>query len=231
MKITNENYLVTLNKVLDDIDTKPHNKVLPILELLNDFDRKDIVVLKALTHIHFRNKDYAKALHYVLNALDIDPEDTQALKYKAWLYDQTGDKKLYIKTLEHLIALGKADFEVYDQYAEYQENKGLILNALGSYTMALSSDESFHQAIHAAIGGANCYSKLGAYGIANEIYDTVLLVHLNDKMALYGKAYSYYLNNKINSAEKICKKLVSDYSDFQHPKDLLDLINKQKEKK
>ena len=33
------------------------------------------------------------------------------------------------------------------------------------------------------------------------------------------------------SAEKICKKLVSDHSDFQHPKDLLDLINKLKEKK
>ncbi|HCY77731.1 MAG TPA: hypothetical protein DHV28_17605 [Ignavibacteriales bacterium] len=231
MKITNENYLVTLNKVLDDIDTKPHNKVLPILELLNDFDRKDIVVLKALTHIHFRSKDYAKALHYVLNALDIDPEDTQALKYKAWLYDQTGDKKLYIKTLEHLIALGKADFEVYDQYAEYQENKGLILNALGSYTMALSSDESFQQAIHAAIGGANCYSKLGAYGIAHEIYDTVLLVHPDDKIALYGKSYNYYLNKKINIAEKICKKIVSNHPDFQHPKDLLDLINKQKGKK
>ncbi|QQS37125.1 MAG: hypothetical protein IPM56_04005 [Ignavibacteriales bacterium] len=231
MKITNENYLDTLNKVLDDIDTKPHNKVLPVLELLNEFDRKDIVVLKALTHIHFRNKDYAKALHYVLNALDIDPEDVQALKYKAWLYDETGDKKLYVRTLEHLIALGKADFEVYDQYAEYQENKGFILNSLGSYTSALSSDENFQQAIHAAIGGANCYSKLGAYGIANEIYDTVLMVHPDDKIALYGKAYNYYLSNKINSAEKICKKLASDHSDFQHPKDLLDLINKQKEKK
>jgi tetratricopeptide (TPR) repeat protein len=231
MNITNENYLVTLNKVLDDIDTKPHNKVLPVLELLNDFDRKDIVVLKALTHIHFRNKDYAKALHYVLNALDIDPEDVQALKYKAWLYDETGDKQLYVRTLEYLIALGNADFEIYDQYAEYQENEGFILNALGSYTMALGSDENFHQAIHAAIGGANCYSKMGAYGIANEIYDTVLLVHPDDKIALYGKAYNYYLDNKINSAEKICKKLVSDHSDFQHPKDLLDLINKQKEKK
>jgi tetratricopeptide (TPR) repeat protein len=231
MKITNDNYLITLNKVLDDIDTKPHNKVLPILELLNDFDRKDIVVLKALTHIHFRSKDYAKALHYILNALDIDPEDTQALKYKAWLYDETGDKKLYVKTLEHLIALGKADFEVYDQYAEYQENEGFILNALGSYTLALGSDENFHQAIHAAIGGANCYSKLGAYGIANEIYDTVLLVYPNSEMALYNEAHNYYLANKIKSAEKICKKLVSKHPDFQHPKDLLDLINKQKEKK
>lgn len=231
MKITNENYLETLNKVLNDIDTKPHNKVLPILELLNDFDRKDIVVLKALTHIHFRGKDYAKALHYVLNALDIDPEDAQALKYKAWLYDETGDKKLYLRTLEHLIALGKADFEVYDQYAEYLENEGSILKALGSYTMALCSGENFHQAIHAAIGGANCYSKMGAYGIANEIYDTVLLVHPDDKIALYGKAYNYYLNKKINRAEKICKKLVSKHSDFQNSKDLLNSIIKQKENK
>ena len=198
MEITNENYLETLNEVLDDINTKPQNEVLLNLEALYAFDKKNIVVLKALTHIHYRLKNYTEAFNYVSQALDIDPEDEMALKYSAWIYDETGDQKHFVKTLEQLITKGKADFEVYNEYAKYQENEGFILNALGSYTLALGSDENFNQAIHAAIGGANCYSKLGAYGIANEIYDTVLLVHTDNKMALYGKAYNYYLNNKIN---------------------------------
>ena len=231
MKITNENYLGTLNKVLNDIDTKPLDDVLPILESLHDFNNRDIVVLKALAHIHFRKKNYTQSLHYILNALDVDPKDGQALKYKAWLYDETGDKKQYVKTLEHLITLGKADFEVYDQYAEYQENEGFILNALGSYTLALGSDENYDQAIHAAIGGANCYSKMGAYGIADEIYDTVLLEYPDSIIALYGKAYNYYLDNKIKSAEMICKKLTSNHPDFEYAKELLNLINTQREKK
>ena len=227
MFITDANYLETQRKSLDAIDIKLDKEVLPDLEALYAFNKKDIVVLKALTHIHYRLKNYAEAFHFVLQALDIDPEDEMALKYKAWLYDETGDKKQYFKTLEQLIALGTDDFEVYDQYAEDLENKGFVLNALGNYTSALSCDKNTHQAIHAAIGGANCYSKLKANGIAAEIYDMILLEFPKDKYGLYGKAYIKYLSNHIISSTKLCELVLSSDPNFKEANELLQLLNKK----
>ena len=229
MRIDSNNYLQKLTEVLENINSKPAGDILPDLEALYAFDKKDIVVLNALTHIHYGLENYAKAFHFVLQVLDIDPADEMALKYKAWLYDETGDKKQYVKTLEQLIASGTDDFEVYDQYAEYLEDSGYVLRALHNYTLALSCDKEYHHAIHAAIGGANCYSKMGAYGIADEIYNTVLLEYPDSEFALYGKANNYYINNNKTTAEFICKILISNHPNFQHAKDLLHSIITEKE--
>jgi|GEM_PF-6765261 len=227
MFITDANYLETQGKSLDAIDIKPDREVLPDLEALYAFNKKDIVLLKALTQIHYRLKNYAEAFHFVLQALDIDPEDEMALKYKAWLYDETGDKKQYVKTLEQLIKMGTDDFKVYDQYAEYLEDNGYVLSALGNYTLALSCDKEYHHAIHAAIGGANCYSKLEANGIAAEIYDMILLEFPKDKYGLYGKAYIKYLSNHIMSSTKLCELVLSIDPNFKEANELLQLLNKK----
>jgi len=227
--IDSNNYLQKLTEVLENIDSKPAGDILPDLKALYSFDKKDIVVLKALTYIHYRLKNYTKAFHYVLRALDIDPEDEMALKYKALLYYETHDENNYLKTLDQLIAVETDDFEVYDQFAEYLENKGSVLNALGNYTLALSCNENLHHAIHAAIGGANCYGKMGAYGIADEIYDMILLEFPKDKYGLYGKAYIKYLSNHINSSAKICDLLLSRDPNFKEANELLQLLNKKGE--
>lgn len=227
--IDSNNYLMKRTEVLENINSKPAGDILPDLEALYLFDKKDITVLGALAHIHFMKKNYAKAEHFILKALDIDPEDAQSLKYRALLYDKNGNQKQYILTLEKLIKSGTQDFEVYNRYAEILENKGFIFYALEIYKLALSCDNYFKQAEFAAIGGANCYSKMGAYGIADEIYNTILLEYPDSEFAHHGKAYNYYINNNKTTAELICKTLISKYPNFQNAKNLLKLINTQKD--
>lgn len=215
------------NKILTEVDALPHDKLLPQLEALYLTDPKDVMVLKALTHILYHKKDYTRALQFVLKALDESPDDVQALKYKAWICSETGDDNNYIKILKQISEAGNADFEVNDQLAVHFENNGHILMALGLYTKALQ-DPANYQPLHAAIGGANCYSKSGAFEIADEIYDTLLSIYPNDSMLVYNKATNYCANREVDVALKMLRKLIANNPNNEMIKNLLSELEKRK---
>jgi tetratricopeptide (TPR) repeat protein len=214
-------------EVLQDIDMLPHDKVLPKLEALYNNNPKDVVTLKALAHIYYHKKYYAKAMHYILNALDISPNDAQALKYKAWIYDETGDRLHAMKTLWEIVDAGEADGEVYDQLGAMEEQDGNFLVGLGSYTRAIQ-DPNYLQTMHAAIGGANCYSKAGAFEIADEIYDTLLDVSPGYWLILHNKANNLYLKGDLDKAEIILLEIISKDPHCEISKLLLEDIKKKK---
>ncbi len=228
MFITKENFAIVLDNVYRMIDQKPHEYVLPILEDLYKFDSKNPAVLTMLCHVYYWKKEYAKAFHYVKKALDIDSENTQALKYKAWIYDKTGDQKNCIATLEKLITTGKGDFEVYDQYAEYLEQNHLYHSALIFYTKALQDNNFLFQVSHAAIGGGNCYSKAGAFGLAREVYDIILMEHPNDLLALHNKANNSIQSGNLMEGENICHRILQINPEFKITQQLLIDINQKK---
>jgi len=214
-------------EVLKNIDSKPHKKILPKLEILYNNNPKDVMVLMALTHVYYHKKDYAKAMHYVLNALDANPNDSLALKYKAWIYDETGDKKHYEETLLQIYDAGNADWEVYDELAVRYEQSGHFLKALGLYTLALKDPDNYQPA-YAAIGAANCYCNAGAFGIADEIYDTLLDVYPGDGLILHNKANNFYLKGELDKAEKILLEIIAKDPHFEISKLLLGDINRKR---
>lgn len=232
MKSTNDQHRKNesefiIHKILAEIDTLPHDEVLPEIEELYSRNPKDVPILKALTHIHYHKKDYTKALHFVLKALDESPDDVQALKYKAWIYSETGDEDNYIKILKQISEAGEADFEVNDQLAVHFENNGHILMALGLYTKALQ-DPANYQPLHAAIGGANCYSKSGAFEIADEIYDTLSSIYPRDSMLIFNKATNYCANREVDVAVKMLHKLIANDLNNKALNNLLSELNKKK---
>jgi len=224
MNINKKDFNQIKEEALYNINMQPHKKVLPILKALHKHNPKDVDVLKALAHIYYHKKDYKKVSQYVQNALDVNPNDEIALKYKAWVYDETGDKINSMKTLKQIIDTGNADWEVYDQLAEMYEQNGHVLEALGLYTIALRDPNNI-QPFHAAIGGANCYSKSGAYEIADEIYDTLLDVRPGDTMILHNKATNYFEQGRLLEAERILQEVISKDPSFTRSIKLLAEIH------
>lgn len=207
-------------EVLRDIDRLPHDLVLPKLEILYNNDPKDIMVLNALAHIYYNKRAYAKAMQYVLNVLIESPNDVQALKYKAWVSNETGGEKQCKDILWQIFKAGNADWEVVDHLAEMNEQDGQYLAALGFYTLALKEPDNL-QPVHAAIGGANCYCNAGAFGIADEIYDTLLDVYPGDGLILHNKANNFYLKGELDKAEKILLEIIAKDPQFEISKLLL----------
>lgn len=195
-------------QVLREINTLSHDEVLPKLEALHKEDPNDVDVLKALAFINIHKQKYGMAMNYVLSVLGKNPDDAKALEYKAWIYDETGDDKSYIETLEKIILIGKANWEIYSQMAEAQQKNGDYFKALTCYIAALK-DPNNDNPFYAAINSANCYSEVGAYGIADEIYDTLLDVYPGDLLILHNKAGNYNDQGKLVEAEKILQEVIS----------------------
>ena len=221
-----DNSEYVMDKILGEIDTRPHDVVLPKLEALYRINQKDVNVLTALAHIYYHQKDYAKAFFYVLNALDICPNNIRALKYKAWIYNERGNEEQYTKTLLQIFNSGKADWEVHDQLAVCFEENGDFLQALGLFTNALKDPNNL-QPFHAALGGANCYSKAGAFEIADEIYDTLLNVWPDDLLTIYNKATNYLAKGEKDKSQALLQEIIRKDPTFQMAIELLSKLENE----
>jgi tetratricopeptide (TPR) repeat protein len=225
--MTKTNFDQILSEILKNIDTQPHDNLLPGLLELHKFDGGNKEVLRALIHIYYSANDYDPAVKYLDKALRKYPNDGLFLMYNALIYDKIGDTVSCMFNLDKILALEQANCDVYDLYAKQLSEIGNYPAAIG-ISMRQLLNNKYKDPLQIVFRIAHYYFELGAHGVAVEIYDILLNKRPDNLNLLYNKAVNLSSSGHEDEAENILHDILKKDSKFKTAQELLTKIEKSR---
>ena len=146
-----------------------------------------------LGKILFYKKQYSDAIGYFNKALELRPNESEAIGGLGMSYFQMGDMKKAKDNLEQAVQLDRKNFTAHYYYAIYYHKHQLFDYAIGEYEKAMV-DKSLK--LRSLSGIANCYQLKEINIKAIETFEQILdlVEEKGDKIRDYNKRQAYYAN-------------------------------------
>lgn len=164
-----------------------HDKAFVILKSLLQKDHYDIEVLTGLSLCHSAFSQPHEALFFLDKALEINPDYLHAQFLKGCVFGDLGKYQEGIILIKNVIKNGLDDYEMHGNLGILYQDSGDYNSAITAFNKALSFPSIVNPEF-IEVRLANCYSELGQFTQAMNIYDKLILNNDKDTYALFNKA-------------------------------------------
>jgi tetratricopeptide (TPR) repeat protein len=198
-----------VDKAFEAYDLQSNFLFQPALTLfleLHNFEPENKKFILSIANCYYNLKDYTNSQIYTDKVLSTEPENADALMFKAYIADETGHPEEFRELMHKIIDLKKANYEIYVQLAQHYFDRGEYYGALGLFTTAIKKEDAPSFSISLNI--ANCYGNLGAHGIAEEIYKILETFYKDNESLMYNEAVNYFDMGNENQGNKLCIKII-----------------------
>ena len=197
-----------------------------ILKSIHRMNRYDIEVLTGISLCHSAFSQPHEALFFLDKALEINPDYLHAQFLKGCVLGDLGKYQEGIRLIKNVISSGLDDYEMHGNLGILYQDSGDYNSAITAFNKALSFPSIVNPEF-IEVRLANCYSELGHFTQAMNIYDKLIHDNNKDTYALFNKAI---VSDKMgNSAGclQLLKQVVDIDPDFLRAWDeLADLYEK-----